>query len=284
MLELIEKKISELFSEKEVVSETIIKAMKYSLTAGGKRIRPLILLNVIEGFGKDVKKGINTAVALECLHTYSLIHDDLPALDNDDYRRGKLTSHKVFGESSAILAGDGLLTYAFELISSDESLTFEQRTRVINELSKLSGYNGMVGGQQLDIQSENQKLTLDKLKVIHNNKTGKLLMFSTVAGGIISECTEKELESLRNYSKYIGLAFQIKDDLLDIYGNSQELGKPVGSDSKNSKNTYPSLIGIKKSEELLNEYYLKAINELKRIDADTLKLEKIAFLIVNRTK
>lgn len=254
-------------------------AMDYSLQAGGKRIRPTLLFATLHAFGQDIEKGMATACALEMIHTYSLIHDDLPAMDNDDFRRGKPTNHKVFGEAYSILAGDGLLTYSFQIIAQDPRLSTDQKVRIIDLLARSAGPEGMVGGQVADIQGENKHLTLDELEYIHQNKTGKLLSFSAIAGALITEATSEQIKILEVYAENIGLAFQIRDDILDVEGNEEIIGKPVGSDEENSKSTYPSLITLQGAKERLHDHTQKAIQMIKQLNLNTTLLEELAELI-----
>ena len=253
--------------------EILKESMTYSLKAGGKRVRPIILLSVLKGAGVNLVTGYNTACALEMIHTYSLIHDDLPAMDNDDLRRGKPTNHKVYGEDMAILAGDGLLTESFGLISRDDLLSAEQRIKLISSISNAAGPQGMVAGQVDDMQSEGTQLTPEKLEAVHHRKTGDLLSVSLYSGGIIAGFHEDALKQLSALGKHLGLAFQIKDDLLDIEGTEEEIGKPVGSDIVNNKNTYPSLLGIKGAKEKL-VFHLNAsrdtLEQLQNFDSTLL--------------
>ena len=224
--------------------ETIKEAMLYSLRAGGKRIRPLLLLSTLHAFRKPIGIGMSVACALEMIHTYSLIHDDLPSMDNDDLRRGKPTNHKVFGEANAILAGDALLTYAFQVVADDKTISSDVKVRLISELAKAAGPEGMVGGQVADLEGEGKTISLQQLEYIHRHKTGKLLQYSVRAGAILGEATEQQLMLLTLFSDYLGLAFQIRDDILDIEGDEQKIGKKVGSDIENDKSTYPSLLTL----------------------------------------
>ncbi|PFG05765.1 polyprenyl synthetase family protein [Bacillus sp. es.034] len=258
------------------------EAMIYSLQAGGKRIRPILLLSVIRAFNQDTGLGLNTASALEMIHTYSLIHDDLPSMDDDDLRRGKPTNHKMFGEAAAILAGDGLLTYSFQLIAEDTALTNDQKVKLISLLARCAGPEGMVGGQVADIEGENKLLTVQELENIHVHKTGKLLIFSALAGGIISGVSESELEQLERFSYHIGLAFQIQDDILDIEGSEEMIGKPVGSDESKHKSTYPSLLTMKGAKEKLQFHLDEALTALTAMPVDSSLLAEIARLIVSR--
>ena len=235
------------------------ESMQYSLDAGGKRIRPVLVLLTLEVLNENYKKGLQTALALEMIHTYSLIHDDLPAMDNDDFRRGKLTNHKVYGEWKAILAGDALLTKAFELIANDKNLEAETKVKVISRLAHDSG-------QTLDMDSENTPIELHTLEQIHKAKTGALLKFSILSAADIANVNDETLNTLDCFSEHLGLMFQIKDDLLDVYGDEKKLGKKVGSDVENHKSTYVSLLGKSGAEEKLKYHKdaaIDAINQLK---------------------
>lgn len=239
----------------------IAEGMRYSVLNGGKRLRPILLLMVLELFDKKIDLGLPIAVAIEMIHSYSLVHDDLPALDNDDYRRGKLTTHKKFGEAEAILIGDALLTHSFSVITDEtKGVASDKLVKIIGMVSRYAGINGMIGGQTVDIESEKKKVSLETLKYIHENKTGKLIKLPVEIGAIISEATEKEYKALENYADRIGLAFQIKDDILDIEGDFEKIGKPIGSDLELEKTTYPSIFGIEKSKEILKE----VISDAKR--------------------
>lgn len=241
--------------EQQGVPSSLYESMKYSLMAGGKRLRPMLVLAVLEALDKPIERGIPFAVALEMIHTYSLIHDDLPAMDDDDLRRGKPTNHKVFGEATAILAGDALLTRAFSYIAEQygERADVSAKTTVslIAELGKRAGATGMVGGQLADIEGETKKLDLEQLEFIHRHKTGDLLIAALRGGGYLAEATEAQMDALTRYGVCIGLAFQIKDDILNVEGDAAELGKAVGSDADRQKATYPSLLGLAESKERL---------------------------------
>ena len=258
------------------------ESMIYSLQAGGKRLRPLMVLATMQSFGRDPKEGMAAASALEMIHTYSLIHDDLPAMDDDDLRRGNPTNHKVFGEAMAILAGDGLLTFSFQLLAEDEHLTDEKKVELIALLARCAGPEGMVGGQVADIEGENGELTVEELQSIHVRKTGKLLMFSVMAGAIMSDASPGELASLEEFAYHVGLAFQIQDDILDIEGSEELIGKPVGSDESKHKSTYPKLLTMSGAKEKLAYHLNGALDSLKRVDRDTDLLEEIANLIAVR--
>ncbi|RAS88673.1 polyprenyl synthetase family protein [Priestia endophytica] len=257
------------------------ESMLYSLTAGGKRIRPILLLATLEAFGKDKSLGYEAACAVEMIHTYSLVHDDLPSMDDDDLRRGKPTNHKVFGEAAAILAGDALLTYSFQIVTK-ANLSPEIKLLVIEELARAAGAEGMVGGQMADIEGEEKKLSLKELEYIHEHKTGKLLSFGIIAGAIIAGASEDQLSHLKNFSYHLGLAFQIQDDILDIEGNEQLLGKPVGSDTGNDKATYPALLGMENAKEKLQYHMDQAIMELEKAEIQDSMLKELSYYIAWR--
>jgi geranylgeranyl diphosphate synthase, type II len=259
------------------------EAMAYSLKAGGKRIRPILLFATLHALGKQPEIGLKAAAALEMVHTYSLIHDDLPSMDNDDLRRGKPTNHKVFGEALAILAGDGLLTYSFEVLAAGTEGTDPKKLlKLVSLLAKCAGPEGMVGGQAADMEGENKKLTVEELEYIHTNKTGKLLAFSVMAGAILADATEKQIQLLKEYAFHIGLAFQIQDDILDIEGNQDKIGKPVGSDLNKFKSTYPALLTLNGAKEKLRNHLQSSKDALAASDLDTGVLVEIADMIASR--
>ena len=232
---------------------TISEGMSYATLNGGKRLRPFLLLATLELLNKDIKLGMKSAVALEMIHSYSLVHDDLPALDNDDYRRGKLTTHKMFGEAEGILIGDSLLTHAFYILSekNKDFLSSDKIVEIISRTSLYSGIDGMIGGQMIDIESENKNIDLQTLKYIHSHKTGKLIKLPIEIACIIADVKGNIANKLQEYADLIGLAFQIKDDILDVEGSFEQLGKDVGSDENLHKATYPSMIGMEKTKEIL---------------------------------
>lgn len=240
----------------------IYEAMGYSLFAGGKRLRPVIMLMTAKMCGKNPEICLPFACALEMIHTYSLIHDDLPSMDNDDLRRGKPTNHKVFGEAMAILAGDALLNKAFELVSEykEDGVSDRQVLKAMAFLSKASGTEGMIGGQVVDIESTGEDLEL--LRYLHSLKTGALIRAAGVCGAILSGATDEEISAIDDFCYNLGIAFQIQDDILDAYGTEAELGKPIGSDAENGKSTYITLCGLEKSLELADEYTKKALDAL----------------------
>ncbi|HKZ56777.1 MAG TPA: farnesyl diphosphate synthase [Thermodesulfovibrionales bacterium] len=282
--ELIDSYLESYFS---IPSEPFVlhEAMRYSLFAGGKRIRPILALASYEACGGNPKDIVPYATALELIHTYSLIHDDLPSMDNDDLRRGKPTNHKVFGEAMAILAGDALLTEAFLILSNNlhsSSLKPSNLIKIIREVSLASGVHGMVGGQALDIFSENIEPDKDTLDFIHLHKTAALITASVRMGAILANIKEKKLKALTEYGTGIGLAFQIIDDILDIEGNAEELGKTAGSDIKMKKMTYPALCGTEKSRQKAKDLLSDAIDSLKIFSSEADQLRKIARYLLKR--
>ncbi|ALF11472.1 polyprenyl synthetase family protein [Parageobacillus thermoglucosidasius] len=264
--------------------ETIKRAMSYSLEAGGKRIRPLLLFATLHSFGKEPDIGLPVACAIEMIHTYSLIHDDLPSMDNDDLRRGKPTNHKVFGEAMAILAGDGLLTYAFQVIAeaNDARISPMTKIRLIEELAKAAGPEGMVAGQVADIESEGKQLSLEQLEYIHRHKTGKMLQYSVLAGALLADANNEQLRHLDLFASHLGLAFQIRDDILDIEGLEEKMGKRVGSDMENKKVTYPSLLTIAGAKEKLSFHIAEAKRYLQKAEIDGSVLTYICDLVATR--
>jgi geranylgeranyl diphosphate synthase type II len=262
----------------------LLEAMKYSLMAGGKRIRPAFVFATIRALRMPTSHGMEAACALEMIHTYSLIHDDLPAMDNDDFRRGKLTNHKVFGDAMAILAGDALLTHAFYLIAleKESNISTEVRLQMVRELSLYSGSRGMVGGQVADILGENRELTLDELYYIHEHKTADLLTCSVRFGCYIGHASPKQLDDLTMYAKHIGFAFQIQDDILDEIGDESKLGKRVGSDRDNQKTTFVSLLGLEVAKAELYRHVDLAKKALYQADVEQEILLDLADFMINR--
>lgn len=277
--ELVENYLNNLPWGNDILSE----GMRYSLVGGGKRIRPVLALAAAEALGGDPEEILPAAAALELIHTYSLIHDDLPAMDNDDYRRGRLSNHKVFGEASAILAGDALLTYAFELIAQPLSkVPAERQLRVIREVALAVGQQGMVGGQVDDLAGEGRNLTLTEIEHIHQRKTGALLMASARLGGTLSGGAEEQILALTTYAQALGLAFQIKDDILDVEGDSDTLGKPAGSDLRQDKSTYPALLGLDGAKEHLRAQIEKAQTAVLPLGKRAEFLHELASYIAER--
>lgn len=257
--EKIDAAIRDYYQKKSLpVSHELISAILYSVDGGGKRIRPLIFLDLLEGFGLELTDShFDVAASLEMIHTGSLIHDDLPAMDNDDYRRGRLTNHKKFDEATAVLAGDSLFLDPFDLLAQTE-LSAEIRVELIQALSHASGTFGMVGGQMLDMKGEGQELDLSQLAQIHEHKTGKLLTFPFVAAGIVAQQGLEVLDNLQEAGQLIGLAFQVRDDILDVTADFEALGKTPGKDVVAEKSTYPALLGLDKSYDILEESLNKA--------------------------
>ena len=265
----------------------VVQAMHYSLFAGGKRLRPILCLAAAEAVGGDAGEALPVACALEMIHTYSLIHDDLPAMDDDDLRRGQPTCHKKFDEATAILAGDGLLTEAFHTLAA-AAPRFEGREAVLLEvtelLAKAAGYQGMVGGQMLDLMAEGRRVTLKELETIHRLKTGALLTVATRAGALVGGGNRVEVTALTSFGERFGLAFQVTDDLLDVEGTTAELGKPVGSDEKRGKATYPALLGLEASRQWAQRLVEEAVAILSPFQDRAAPLRELAeYLLVRRS-
>ena len=275
--------LKELHSTKSL-DENLMRAMEYSLMAGGKRLRPILLMAAADSINNSGEKFIKVADALEMIHTYSLIHDDLPAMDDDDYRRGKLTNHKVFGEATAILAGDALLTLAFEVILRQKDVPPEILLKVLHEISFAAGMSGMVGGQAIDLHSEGVQIDLSTLKLMHTGKTGALFRAAIRSGAILAQASEKNLLALTNYAENFGLAFQITDDILDVTGNAKILGKPTGSDAKKMKSTYVSLTSLDEAKNLAQEAVDEALNALKTFGAEANFLRELVQYLITRQK
>lgn len=263
--------------------DIVSQAMKYSIRNGGKRIRPMLTLEFCKACGGDVEKALPFACAVEMIHTYSLIHDDLPCMDDDDYRRGKPSCHIAFGEANALLAGDGLLTLAFETALSAD-LPAENTVAAAKELSRAAGILGMVGGQVLDLQNENKAISLECLEQIHNLKTGELIRVACVMGCVAAGADEAKIKAAEEYAHGIGLTFQIIDDILDVTSDAETLGKPVGSDAENMKTTYISLMGIEKSMKKAKELTENAKSALCVFNENTQQLAELADSLLNRKK
>ena len=261
--ELVEDTLKELMNDKDhVISETLQESMEYTVFSGGKRIRPILTIFVAEMMGGNIDVARKAGASIELIHTYSLIHDDLPSMDDDKYRRGKLTNHRVYGPGIAILAGDGLLTYSFDILSKLD-LPSDSVIKIINIIARNAGVNGMVGGQVLDLEAENKELNLEELKTLHRAKTGGLFQASVLTGAYCSNPEEREIEALKEYADCLGLLFQITDDILDVTGDPEKLGKSAGKDEELNKCTYPSLLGLeeaKKEAERLADKAKKAVS------------------------
>ncbi len=268
-------------------SPRIVKAMHYSLMAGGKRLRPILCLAAAEAVGGDSENAIQAACALEMIHTYSLIHDDLPAMDNDELRRGKPTCHVAFDEATAILAGDGLLTLAFEILANAGSISADSVRpwlKVIKLVSAGAGYKGMIEGQMRDISSENTKLAHPVLETMHTLKTGALIEAAICAGAILGGGMSGQLDKLKIYARHIGLAFQVTDDILNVEGDPELLGKAVGTDQDRCKNTYPALLGLAASKTYALELIDKSLQALEYFDDKAEPLREIARYIIARNR
>ena len=264
--------------------ETLEKAMEYSLMAGGKRLRPVLLMAAVDAVGKDGAAFLTTGCAIEMIHTYSLIHDDLPAMDNDDYRRGKPTNHKVFGDGIAVLAGDALLTLAFEVMLRQEGAAPETLVTVVSEMSRAAGPYGMVGGQVLDLEGEGRRLDLAALRKIHMGKTGALFCAAIRSGAILAGAKEEELTALTLYAERFGLAFQITDDILDVTGDEAAIGKPVGSDVRNEKATYVTLTSLEEAKKLAEDAVDEAVAALDIFGERAAFLRDLALFLLGRKK
>ncbi len=263
----------------------IFKSVRYSIFAGGKRIRPILCMASAETVGGNVETVLPVACALELIHTYSLIHDDLPVMDDDDYRRGRLTNHKVFGEDIAVLTGDALLTEAFHLMSKKEfvgGIPSDKLLAVINNVSEAAGFFGMVGGQVVDVKSEGKEIDEETLDYIHTHKTGAMIIASVRAGAIISGAGENDLNALSDYGRHTGLAFQIVDDILDVEGDSEVMGKDAGSDGSRGKVTFPAIYGLEASRKRACELVDKALSDIACFDSRADPLRMIARYIVER--
>lgn len=271
---------------RNIQEKSLVQSMAYSAMSGGKRIRPVLSLATAKMLNGSVEKVMPIAASIELIHTYSLIHDDLPAMDNDDLRRGRPTNHMVYGEAMAILAGDALLNEAFELLfktSLNSGAGMEQALKASIVVAEAAGRSGMICGQVLDGESEGREISAEVLKQIHQKKTGALIKAGIVAPSILIGASDEEVDVLSQYADAIGVAFQIKDDILDVVGSADELGKPIGSDAKNLKTTYASLYGLDGAKRMLSETTNKAVNALERFGDRAWFLKETAFYIANRS-
>jgi geranylgeranyl diphosphate synthase type II len=281
--EKIEETLNKLAPEKlEAPHKELFSSARYSLLAKAKRLRPLLTLAVTESFGGDMEAALYPACALELLHTYSLIHDDLPCMDDDDLRRGVPTVHKVYGEGHAVLTGDYLLTLAFEVLAKSPLLTAEQKLELITILSERAGGDGMVGGQVVDILSEGKDVDFETLSFIHSHKTGALISASLEFGGVIANVSLEDREILKKIGYEMGLSFQIIDDILDVRGNELEIGKPIHSDLNNKKSTSISILGIEKAEALANSLHSSSKSHCKRLSTSSPYLEEMLQNLIHR--
>ncbi len=282
-IRIVDKSLDSLIPLVDVAPQRLHQAIRWSLFAGGKRFRPALVFAVGEVFGVPPDKLVRTAAAVEMIHTYSLIHDDLPSMDNDDLRRGRLTCHKKFDEATAILAGDVLETLAFQAVAEDDSLSAEMRIRLVTELARSAGTPfGMVAGQQLDLEAEGQTVSIGQIEQIHRLKTGALIAACGMAGVIIGNGSEPEVDAITAYSSKLGLLFQITDDLLDVTQTTEDLGKTARKDIAASKATYPSIFGIDETAAMARRLCEETISTLKPIERPTTLLAEIAIHILER--
>lgn len=282
----VEEQIYNFLPKEEGRQKIILEAMNYSVKAGGKRLRPLLMLETAKIFGENVENVYPFMAALEMIHTYSLVHDDLPAMDNDEFRRGKKTTHAKYGEDLGILAGDGLLNMAYEVMSNAvlEAEDPYSALRAMAVIAKKAGVYGMVGGQTVDVINEGKEMDLDTIMYIHNLKTAALIEAAMIAGAILSGATQNEIDTIEKIAKNIGIAFQIQDDILDVTSTTEILGKPVHSDEKNQKTTYVSICGINKSKEDVEKYSKEAMDMLDELGCKNEFLRKLIFELIHREK
>lgn len=283
----VDSALDKYFPMVEGLTADLIEAMRYSLFAGGKRLRPILCIAAAETLEGEADRVLPVACALELIHTYSLIHDDLPLMDDDDLRRGKPTNHKVYGEAIALLAGDGLLTEAFSLMSSShatDKITPDRLLKVVQTIASAAGCGGMVGGQVVDIQWEGKKAELETVKFLHTRKTGAMIRASVVSGAIAAGARESQVRSLASYGEKIGLAFQISDDILDVEGDTETMGKMAGADEEKGKTTYPSVLGMEASKKIENALVREAVHDLDAFGERAEPLRQIAYYIIERKK
>lgn len=281
--QLIEMTLEEVLPQSEGPAATLVEAMRYSLFAGGKRLRPVLLLAACEAVGGNTQLALRPACALEMIHTYSLIHDDLPAMDDDNFRRGIPTNHKIFGEASAILAGDALLTEAFTLLSQPSpEISPATQIQLVNIAATASGRDGMVGGQMVDMAAEGQANSMDTVNFIHKHKTGALILAALQMGAIIGEADKEQLHHITTFGRHAGLAFQIADDLLDIEATQEQLGKDIGSDQQRGKATYPAVVGVAEARHHATKLHQAALEALTSFSSAAEPLRQISAYIINR--
>lgn len=288
-LKAVEAQIEECFKPCDIPQKNVVDAMRYAISSGGKRIRPVLVMAAAELFGADMTDAARVALAVECVHNYSLIHDDLPCMDNDDLRRGRATCHKVYGESTALLAGDGLLNIAFEILSDEskfKTLDGECLIAIIRCLASASGIWGMIGGQVVDLEHEGRSdVTLDEIVYKHSGKTGALIRAAAICGCLCAKVQENDekISAIDEFSSKLGLAFQIKDDILDIIGEEDVLGKPIGSDERSGKATFVSLLGMSAAEEYLSKTTLEAKTALNMFGDKAWFLDSLADYLLGRS-
>ena len=285
-IDYVQKIIYRYCPEEEGLQKTVVDAVNYSVRVGGKRLRPLMLLETLKLFGGDEEEAYPFMAAIEMIHTYSLVHDDLPAMDNDQYRRGKLTTHAKFGEDIGILAGDGLLNYAYEIMSDAvvNSKNPDRAARAMQIIAKKAGIYGMVGGQTVDVENEGKEISIDTIIYIHNLKTAALIEGAMRAGAISAGATEEQVQIVEKIANNVGIAFQIQDDILDVTGTTEQLGKPAFSDEKNHKTTYVSLLGVNIAKEHVMRYSRDAIELLESLNGNDAFLKYLFIKLVNREK
>ncbi len=280
--QVIEKHLDHLVSLRHGPYQHLIEAARYALLGGGKRLRPILALATVQMLGGNQITALSPACTLELIHTYSLIHDDLPCMDDDDYRRGKLTVHRKYSEGHAVLTGDYLLTYAFEVLATDKHLSPDKKVKLITLLSRQSGCDGMIGGQVLDLACEGKKIDLETLRLLHRNKTAALITASVEFGGILADATEQQLMHLREFGENVGLAFQVIDDILDVTSSQAKHGRAVASDLLNDKSTYVTLLGLEQAKAYALNFYHQALKALKPLPFDTSFLVNLADFILRR--
>ena len=283
-IKLIEAALLKELGAETALAPRLAESMEYSLMAGGKRLRPILVMAAADAVGARGTDFVQAACGIEMIHTYSLIHDDLPAMDNDDYRRGKLTNHKVFGEALAILAGDALLTQAFEVILRQQGVSAEVLVQVLKEMSIAAGPNGMVGGQVIDMLSEGKRISMEELRKMHMGKTGALFRAAIRSGAILGGASEAKLAALTTYADCFGLAFQITDDILDVVGDEAVIGKPVGSDERNEKSTYVTLTSLEEAKKLAADTVQQALDALEVFGDEAKFLRDLVKMLLERNK
>ena len=282
--EQVNRALNKFLPSEKTKPATIHKSMRYSLFAGGKRMRPALCLAAAEACGGKIDDAMPLACAVECIHTYSLIHDDLPSMDNDDFRRGKLTNHKVFGDGIAVLAGDALLTQAFEIIAHAKGWPHYSHRQLVLELARASGSLQLIAGQVADLEAEGKNISANDLKYIHERKTSALLCCSVRLGGMSANCSAAQLKALTDFGYNVGLAFQIIDDILDITQTSEQLGKTAGKDTVARKATYPSIVGMEKSKKIAQQLTNKAFASLKVFKGKAQALQELAEFLLKRDR
>lgn len=280
--QVIEHELERLVPLRHGLQQQLFESARYTLLEGGKRLRPILTLTTTHTLEGSPHLALTAACTLELIHTYSMIHDDLPCMDNDDYRRGKLAVHKKYSEGHAVLTGDFLLTYAFEILAGDPKLSADKKSQLISTLAHRSGSEGMIGGQVMDLAYEGKKISLDNLRLLHRSKTAALITAAIEFGGIIANATAPQLDCLRQFGEAIGIAFQIIDDILDVTSSQTKRGRPVSSDIHNAKSTYVSLLGIEQAKSYALNFYNQAIYALKPLPYDTSLLVGLAHFILQR--